>query len=165
MSKQVVAVLFGGQSSEHDVSKVSAATIISNINTEKYSVIPVYITKEGKWLLYDGPLDSIGNNDWQKFASTCILSPDTEHHGLLRIVGDKVKNIPVDELRDHLSEIEKDKPVYVICQSGLRSYIATRILSQNGYDAYNFAGGFRFYEAVMHDRSLVEKETACGMDL
>ena len=70
MSKQVVAVLFGGQSSEHDVSKVSAATIISNINTEKYSVIPVYITKEGKWLLYDGPLDSIGNNDWQKFAST-----------------------------------------------------------------------------------------------
>ena len=96
MSKQVVAVLFGGQSSEHDVSKVSAATIISNINTEKYSVIPVYITKEGKWLLYDGPLDSIGNNDWQKFASTCILSPDTEHHGLLRIVGDKVKNIPVD---------------------------------------------------------------------
>ena len=47
MSKQVVAVLFGGQSSEHDVSKVSAATIISNINTEKYSVIPVYITKEG----------------------------------------------------------------------------------------------------------------------
>ena len=75
------------------------------------------------------------------------------------------KNIPVDELRDHLSEIEKDKPVYVICQSGLRSYIATRILSQNGYDAYNFAGGFRFYEAVMHDRSLVEKETACGMDL
>lgn len=53
MSKQVVAVLFGGQSSEHDVSKVSAATIISNINTEKYSVIPVYITKEGKWLLYD----------------------------------------------------------------------------------------------------------------
>ena len=93
MSKQVVAVLFGGQSSEHDVSKVSAATIISNINTEKYSVIPVYITKEGKWLLYDGPLDSIGNNDWQKFASTCILSPDTEHHGLLRIVGE---NIPVD---------------------------------------------------------------------
>ena len=75
------------------------------------------------------------------------------------------KNIPVDELRDHLSEIERDKPVYVICQSGLRSYIATRILSQNGYDAYNFAGGFRFYEAVMHDRSLVEKETACGMDL
>ena len=74
------------------------------------------------------------------------------------------RNIPVDELRNHLDELEKDKPVYVICQSGLRSYIATRILEGNGYEAYNFAGGFRYYEAVMHDRILVETAAACGMD-
>ena len=74
------------------------------------------------------------------------------------------KNIPVDELRERLDEIEKDKPVYVICQSGLRSYIGTRILEGNGYKAYNFAGGFRFYDAVMHDRCLIETATACGMD-
>ena len=74
------------------------------------------------------------------------------------------KNIPVDELRERLDEIEKDKPVYVICQSGLRSYIGTRILEGNGYIAYNFAGGFRFYDAVMHDRCLIETATACGMD-
>ena len=73
-------------------------------------------------------------------------------------------NIPVDELRERLDEIEKDKPVYVICQSGLRSYIGTRILEGNGYTAYNFAGGFRFYDAVMHDRCLIETSTACGMD-
>lgn len=77
---------------------------------------------------------------------------------------DGFKNIPVDELRGHLEEIEKDKPVYVICQSGLRSYIATRILEGEGYQAYNFAGGFRYYEAVMHDRNLVETATACGRD-
>ena len=77
---------------------------------------------------------------------------------------DGFKNIPVDELRGHLDEIEKDKPVYVICQSGLRSYIATRILEGDGYQAYNFSGGFRYYEAVMHDRNLVETATACGMD-
>lgn len=77
---------------------------------------------------------------------------------------EKFKNIPVDELRGHLDEIEKDKPVYVICQSGIRSYIATRILEGTGYTAYNFAGGFRYYEAVMHDRNLVETATACGMD-
>ena len=77
---------------------------------------------------------------------------------------EKFKNIPVDELRGHLDEIEKDKPVYVICQSGIRSYIATRILEGVGYTAYNFAGGFRYYEAVMHDRNLVETATACGMD-
>lgn len=74
------------------------------------------------------------------------------------------KNIPVDELREHLDEIEKEKPVYVICQSGLRSYIATRILEGNGYEAYNFSGGFRFYDAVINDRCLIKTASACGMD-
>ena len=73
-------------------------------------------------------------------------------------------NIPVDELRERLDEVDPSKPVYVICQSGLRSYISCRILEGNGYTAYNFAGGFRFYEAVMNDRALVKRATACGMD-
>ena len=74
------------------------------------------------------------------------------------------KNIPVDELRDRLDEVERGKAVYVICQSGLRSYIASRILEGNGYEAYNFSGGFRFYDAVMNDRALIETAHACGMD-
>ena len=73
-------------------------------------------------------------------------------------------NIPVDELRERLDELDKGKPVYVICQSGLRSYIACRILSGNGFACYNFSGGFRFYDAVMNDRCLIESATACGMD-
>ena len=73
-------------------------------------------------------------------------------------------NIPVDELRERIGEIEAGKPVYVICQSGLRSYIATRILEGEGFEAYNFAGGFRFYDAVMNDRVLIEAAFACGMD-
>ena len=74
------------------------------------------------------------------------------------------KNIPVDELRERIDEIEQEKKVYVICQSGLRSYIATRILEGHGFEAYNFAGGFRFYDAVMKDRTLIEAAYACGMD-
>ena len=74
------------------------------------------------------------------------------------------RNIPVDELRERLDEVEKGKPVYLICQSGLRSYIASRILEGNGYRAYNFAGGFRFYDAVTNDRALTCRATACGMD-
>ena len=73
-------------------------------------------------------------------------------------------NIPVDVLREHLKELPKEKPVYVMCQSGLRSYIATRILKGNGYRAYNFSGGFRFYDAVMNDRCLIASAAACGMD-
>ena len=77
---------------------------------------------------------------------------------------DGFQNIPVDELRERIGEIEPGKRVYVICQSGLRSYIATRILEGYGFEAYNFAGGFRFYDAVMNDRALIETAYACGMD-
>ena len=73
-------------------------------------------------------------------------------------------NLPLDELREHLDELDPGKPVYVICQSGLRSYIACRILSGHGFTCYNFSGGFRFYDAVTHERVLTEKATACGMD-
>ena len=77
---------------------------------------------------------------------------------------DGFKNIPVDELRERINEVEKGKPVYLICQSGLRSYIASRILEGNGYETYNFSGGFRFYDAVVNDRTLIERAYACGMD-
>ena len=77
---------------------------------------------------------------------------------------DGFTNIPVDQLRERLGELDKSKPVYVICQSGLRSYIACRILSGYGFECYNFSGGFRFYDAVTHDRCLIEQATACGMD-
>lgn len=73
-------------------------------------------------------------------------------------------NIPVDELRERLNELDRSKPIYVICQSGLRSYIASRILEGNGFATYNFSGGFRFYDTVINDRALVESSFACGMD-
>ncbi len=73
-------------------------------------------------------------------------------------------NIPLDELRERIGEIDRSKPVYVICQSGLRSYIACRILSQNGYDCYNFSGGYRFYASVMQDQEMSRRAYPCGMD-
>ena len=73
-------------------------------------------------------------------------------------------NIPVDELRERLSEIAPERPVYVICQSGLRSYIATRILAGNGFECYNFSGGFRFYDTVTNEKEMIEETYPCGMD-
>ncbi|MCD8238286.1 MAG: D-alanine--D-alanine ligase [Clostridiales bacterium] len=96
MSKKVVAVIFGGISSEHEVSKISAAAIMRNMPQDKYRYIPVYITKKGEWKLYDGSIDNITESNWESYAATCILSPSTEHKGLFRIVGDKLKSIPVD---------------------------------------------------------------------
>ena len=57
-------------------------------------------------------------------------------------------NIPLDELRGRMSELDRSKPVYIHCHSGMRSYIAARILSQNGFDAYNLSGGYRLYRSV-----------------
>ncbi|MCL2669833.1 MAG: rhodanese-like domain-containing protein, partial [Syntrophaceae bacterium] len=57
-------------------------------------------------------------------------------------------NIPLDDLRERLGELDKGKPIYVHCHSGMRSYIAVRILVQNGFEAYNIAGGYRLYKAV-----------------
>lgn len=73
-------------------------------------------------------------------------------------------NLPVDDLREHLAELDPGKPVYVMCQSGLRSYLACRILSQHGFICFNFAGGYRFYEAVTTDRCQREAAFPCGMD-
>lgn len=65
-------------------------------------------------------------------------------------------NIPLDSLRESLGSIPKDRPVYVHCHSGLRSYIACRILAGNGYDCYNLAGGWRLYESVINERTVPE---------
>lgn len=73
-------------------------------------------------------------------------------------------HIPVDELRDRLEELDRSKPVYVMCQSGLRSYIACCILKGNGFDAYNFTGGYSFYRLMMQETKLVECTSACGME-
>ena len=73
-------------------------------------------------------------------------------------------NIPVDELRERLSELDASKPVYVICQSGLRSYIACRILAQHGFDCYNFSGGYRFYASVITEKQMGEYSYPCGME-
>ena len=71
-------------------------------------------------------------------------------------------NIPVDELRERLGELETGKPVYVICQSGLRSYIACRILMQHGFDCRNFSGGYRLYQTVKLEQAAADQALPRG---
>lgn len=73
-------------------------------------------------------------------------------------------NLPVDDLRERLREVPVGKPVYVICQSGLRSYIACRILAQQGFKCYNLSGGWRLYETVVRDRTAAQEAWPCGME-
>lgn len=95
MNRKTVAVLFGGQSSEHEVSCVSAITIISNINKEHYNIILVGITKDGRWLKV-GSVEDITSGTWKDSKITAVLSPDTSHNGILFIEGSKVTIAKVD---------------------------------------------------------------------
>ena len=63
-----------------------------------------------------------------------------------------------------LEELERDKPVYVVCQSGLRSYLACRILAQHGVDCCHLAGGYRLYEVIAKERCAAECAFPCGME-
>ena len=73
-------------------------------------------------------------------------------------------HIPVDSLRERMSELPRDKKLYIFCQSGLRSYIACRILSQNGFECYNIAGGYGYYKAAFGENApLKEGRRPCGL--
>lgn len=70
VDKKRIAVIFGGQSSEHEVSRFSAEAIIRNINTDKFDVAMIGITKDGRWLSYEGPINLIGTGEWQALAES-----------------------------------------------------------------------------------------------
>lgn len=75
-------------------------------------------------------------------------------------------NIPLDELRERIGELDRDKPVYVNCFSGLRSYIACRILAQKGFACRNLSGGYRFYAYVAQDQVFDPTPThPCGIKI
>ena len=81
--KRNIAILFGGQSPEHEVSLKSATTIIQNIDQDKYNIYPIGITKEGKWLLYQGEIEGIVGNEWISKGIPAIISPDATHKGIV----------------------------------------------------------------------------------
>ena len=62
-------------------------------------------------------------------------------------------NLPLDSLRQRLAELTRGKPVYLHCHSGLRSYIACRILTGEGFTCYNLAGGYRLWSAIAQSRA------------
>ncbi|MEN6348904.1 MAG: rhodanese-like domain-containing protein, partial [Syntrophomonas sp.] len=70
-----------------------------------------------------------------------VRTPDEFEKGM----AEGAHNIPVDEIRQHLDEIPLDKDILLYCHVGLRSYIATRILRQNGFKAKNISGGYTLY--------------------
>lgn len=93
--KMTVAVLFGGQSSEHEVSCMSVVNVVSAMDKEKYNVVMVGITKEGHWVLVDD-IEKVKDDTWRNSRIQAVLSPDTGDHGLICIDKDVLKRIHID---------------------------------------------------------------------
>ena len=77
---------------------------------------------------------------------------------------DGFRNIPLDDLREHLDELDRGKPVYVNCQTGLRSYLACRLLTQYGFSCSHLSGGYSFYQVVTQERQTARSAYPCGME-
>ncbi|MBR6531575.1 MAG: D-alanine--D-alanine ligase [Clostridia bacterium] len=92
-------ILFGGVSSEHDVSVVSAKSVIENIPTDKYNVTMVGISKDGRWFRYTGDVANLPGDKWLDDAANltkAVISPDRHDHGLLVFEADGVKTVRID---------------------------------------------------------------------
>ena len=98
-----------------------------------------------------------------KDGSVTLLDVRTQAEYSRGHAADFKLNLPLDSLRERLAELPSGKPVYVMCQTGIRSYIACRILQQNGFDCFNFAGGYRFYASVHDDQFDADCRTDCGL--
>ena len=83
--KMCVVLLFGGMSSEHEVSRVSVGNFVNNIDREKYEVLTVGITKEGRWLYTEATAAQMADGSWEELAGNmaCVISPDRADHGMI----------------------------------------------------------------------------------
>lgn len=95
MAEKNILVIMGGRSSEHEVSLVSAATVVENIDKKEYNIIMVGITKEGKWKLIDS-LASVKDGSWLRGRVEVVLSANTQNKEILLILGDKFERVHID---------------------------------------------------------------------
>lgn len=98
MNKINIAVLFGGKSSEHEISRVSASAIIKNLSAEKYNLFIIGITPKGEWYLYEGDTDKISTGEWENEPNKqkAFISPDSSIRGITVLSENLVKQIPID---------------------------------------------------------------------
>ncbi len=98
MQKINLGVIFGGNSSEHEISLISASSILKNISKEKYNLFLIGITKQGEWFLFSGDISDIDNGNWEKsnLKKKAFISPDSSVHGIIIQDGNHTETIRLD---------------------------------------------------------------------
>jgi D-alanine-D-alanine ligase len=98
MHKKKIAVLFGGCSAEHEVSLVSALSVIRSLPKDKYEIIRIGITKDGRWYMYTGPDEKIPSGEWEKSNEKvpAFLCPDRSVGGIVVNTSNGCRIVKVD---------------------------------------------------------------------
>lgn len=98
-SKKTIAVIFGGCSTEYGVSLQSSYAVLKAMDKEKYHIVPVGITRDGKWFYYKGDIENIENDTWHMDERNCVsawILPDRKVHGLAVFDGIKLEFVYLD---------------------------------------------------------------------
>lgn len=99
MSRKRIAIIFGGNSAEYEVSLQSASAVFEHIDRESFDVMPIGITREGEWYRYTGELNRIADNTWwedQEYLHSVIVSQNPSARGLIELSGENYTMIPID---------------------------------------------------------------------
>lgn len=129
MGKQTIAVIFGGQSSEHEVSCMSAINVIEQIDAERYEVILVGITKEGRWLKVKHA-ESLRDGSWREEKTGAVLSPDATDRCLIVREGAEVTKVQIDLVFPILHGLYgEDGTVQGVCELAKIPYVGCGVAS------------------------------------
>ncbi|MBP0954919.1 MAG: D-alanine--D-alanine ligase [Oscillospiraceae bacterium] len=98
MAKKKIAVIFGGMSNEHDISLISASNVINNLDKSKYEVIPIGITRKGRWYFFPGDVEEIKQDTWEINTDNvpAAILPDPLYRGIATLTGNEINIIKVD---------------------------------------------------------------------
>lgn len=136
--KKNLCVIFGGESPEHDISQKSVTSVLNNLDSDKYNIYTIGITRDGKWYLYSGDWSKIEPGEWEN-EKDCLkpafISPSSEHHGIV-VLSDNAEVIHIDVIFPVLhGEYGEDGTIQGLFELSHIPYVGTGVLaSANGMD-------------------------------
>ena len=175
MKKLNLAVLFGGKSGEHEVSLVSATSIIENIDRDKYNLYLIGLTKEGYWRYYDGDIQKIKTGEWEEDSRPAVLPGDPSYGGFfLKEDPNKVYKVdvifpvmhgPYGEDGTLQGLLELAHIPYVGCDvlsssTGMDKLMAKAIFSSDGLPQGDYVGIYR-HEFKNDPQEIIDKIEDC----
>ena len=130
-NKLTVAVIFGGQSSEHSVSCVSDVTVMKALDPEKYDMILIGITEDGRWIRTDS-IEDVENGEWKNGSVQALISPDAGDHGIIFMENGKIEKKKVDVIFPVLHGMYgEDGTIQGLCELAKIPYVGCGVLASS----------------------------------